>query len=152
MHASDDLRPGLGLRQLLVPSLLILWACPASIIGLFLGVLGLATGGRGQRRARVLEFHGGSVTWLLRHLPLLGGAMAMTLGHVVIGQDATALDESRQHELVHVRQYERWGPLFLPLYGAFSCWQWLRGGDPYRDNPFEREAFAIDALPPTHDV
>ena len=36
----------------------------------------------------------------------------MTLGHTILGQTDAALDISREHELVHVRQYERWG-LFM---------------------------------------
>ena len=128
-------------------SLLILWASPASLVGLTLGLLALATGGYVQRRAHVLEFHGGLVTWMLARLPLFGSAMAMTLGHVVIGQTAGALDAARPHELVHVRQYERWGPFFLPLYGVLSLWLWLRGANPYRDNPFEREAYGSDPSP-----
>lgn len=74
----------------------------------------------------------------------------MTLGHVVIGQTSAALDIARRHELVHVRQYERWGPLFLPLYGAFSLALWLRGRDAYRENPFEREAFENDGRHEPH--
>ena len=35
--------------------------------------------------------------------------MAFTLGHTVLGQTDAALDISRQHELVHVRQFERLG-------------------------------------------
>jgi hypothetical protein len=42
---------------------------------------------------------------------------------------------------VHVRQYERWGPLFVPAYVLCSAVIWSRGGDAYRDNPFEREAY-----------
>jgi hypothetical protein len=110
----------------------------------FLGAFGLATGGRLQRRGRVLEFYGGAVTWLLERMPGTDcGAAAMTLGHVVLGRTAAALDVTRQHELVHVRQYERWGPLFVPAYLLCSAIIWSRGGDAYRDNPFEREAFRI---------
>jgi hypothetical protein len=65
----------------------------------------------------------------------------MTLGHVILGRDVACLDHSRRHEQVHVRQYERWGPLFLPLYLAASLVACCRGLDPYVDNPFEREAF-----------
>jgi hypothetical protein len=43
---------------------------------------------------------------------------------------------------VHVRQYERWGMLFFPLYLFSSLLQIVRGCDPYLDNSFEREAFA----------
>jgi hypothetical protein len=65
----------------------------------------------------------------------------MTLGHVVIGRNEACLDRSRAHERVHVRQCERWGPLFIPAYALASGVVLLRGGRPYLDNPFEREAF-----------
>lgn len=120
-----------------------LWASPASLLGTAIGAVGLATGGRVRRRGRTLEFHGGAVSQALRRCPLPAGAMAMTLGHVILGQSAASLDEAREHELVHVRQYERWGPLFLPAYLVCSLLIWLRGGDAYRDNPFEREAYRL---------
>jgi hypothetical protein len=56
------------------------------------------------------------------------------------------LDYSRRHELVHVAQYERWGPLFVPAYLACSAWMWLIGRDPYLDNPFEEEAYGLEDL------
>jgi hypothetical protein len=118
-----------------------LWASPWTVVGLIAGVVGLATGGRMQRRCGVIEFSGGAVSWLLARLPYRPAAM--TLGHVVLGQCPAMLDHCRTHELVHVRQYERWGPLFIPAYLASSAIIWLRGGDPYRDNPFEREAYAV---------
>ena len=94
----------------------------------------------------VLEVHGGLVTWILTHCTLLeGGASAMTLGHVVLGRDELLLDLTRDHERVHVRQCERWGPLFLPAYLLASAYVFVRGGRAYRDNPFEREAY--DAVP-----
>jgi hypothetical protein len=64
---------------------------------------------------------------------------AMTLGHVVLSIDAVD-DELLAHELVHVAQYERLGPLFLPAYAAASLLALARGGDAYRDNAFEVEA------------
>jgi hypothetical protein len=51
------------------------------------------------------------------------------------------MEACRAHERVHVRQCERWGIFFLPAYLGGSLWAAMRGGDPYRDNPFEREAF-----------
>ena len=66
----------------------------------------------------------------------------MTLGHCVLGRTRADLVRSRRHELVHVAQYERWGPLFVPAYLLCSAWLWLRGRDPYLDNPFEVEAYA----------
>ena len=116
-----------------------LWASPWTLVGLCAGLLGLLTGGRGRRRDSIIEFHGGAVAWLLEHLP--NEPLAMTLGHSVLGRTEAALDLSHAHELVHVRQYERWGPLFGPAYLTCSLWIWLRGGDAYRDNPFERQAF-----------
>jgi hypothetical protein len=50
----------------------------------------------------------------------------------------------RAHEQVHVRQYERWGPFFVPAYLASSLWQGLCGRHLYRDNHFERPAFAAE--------
>jgi hypothetical protein len=65
----------------------------------------------------------------------------MTLGHVVLGLNQKALADTRAHERVHVRQCERWGPLFLPAYGLASAVAWARGQDAYRENRFEREAY-----------
>jgi hypothetical protein len=118
-----------------------LWASPWTALGLAIGLLGLLTGGRVQRRCGVVEFYGGAVTWLLQRFPV--HPAAMTLGHVVLGCVVDGLDACRAHELVHVRQYERWGPLFIPAYLGCSAYIWLRGGDAYRDNPFEREAYAV---------
>lgn len=123
-------------------SLAILWAAPWTVLGLMAGVAAVATGGRGRRVGRVLEFHGGLLDWLLRWVPIAGGAAAMTLGHCVIARTSADLDRSRDHELIHVAQYERWGPLFVPAYLAASAWMWLRGLDPYLDNPFEEEAYS----------
>ncbi len=67
--------------------------------------------------------------------------MAFTLGHTVFGQTDAALDIARSHELVHVRQFERWGPLMGPAYLGCSLVLWLTGRRAYLDNPFEREAF-----------
>jgi hypothetical protein len=64
----------------------------------------------------------------------------MTFGHVVVGRDQWTLASCRAHERVHVRQYERWGPFFIPAYVAASVWAILRRRHPYFDNPFEVEA------------
>jgi hypothetical protein len=123
---------------LLIP-LLLIWAAPASALGLVLALAALASGGGLRRRGRVLEIYGGLANRFLESCP--GGPMAMTLGHTVVGRTPAALDLTRQHEWVHVRQYERWGPLFIPAYLLSSLWLWLAGRDPYHDNPFEVEAF-----------
>lgn len=127
-----------GARRLLVP-LLVVWAGPASILGLLLAAAALASGGGVRKRGRVLEVHGGWASRFLESCP--SEPMAMTLGHTVIGRTPAALDLTRRHELIHVRQYERWGPAFIPAYLLCSLWQWLAGRDAYRDNPFEVEAY-----------
>lgn len=92
-----------------------------------------------------IEVHGGMIApFLRRGLPVLGPAAAMTLGHVILGRDQSCLNHSRSHEHIHIRQYERWGPLMLPLYLTFSITAAISGLDPYLDNPFEREAFDSD--------
>lgn len=119
-----------------------LWASPNTLLGLGFVPAALLSGGRVRRVDGVLEVYGPAVGWLLRRAGVLpGGILAMTLGHVVVGRDAAALAGCRRHEQVHVRQYERWGPFFLPVYLASSAAAYLRGRDPYRDNVFEREAF-----------
>jgi hypothetical protein len=123
----------------------VAWASPWTLLGLLVGLLAMATGGGGQRVGRVLEFHGGLLQRLLRRVPIAGGAAAMTLGHVVIARTKPDLDHSRRHELVHVAQYERWGLLFVPAYLACSAWMWVRGYDAYLDNPFEVEAYGMEA-------
>ena len=102
-------------------------------------------GGRTRVRSGVLEARGGALRQLLQAWPPFGGgAAAMALGHVIIAMTEEDLARHREHELVHVRQCERWGPLFLPAYAASSAWAWFRGRDPYLENRFEREAFAAD--------
>lgn len=72
---------------------------------------------------------------------------AMTLGHVILGRDMSTLDRVRDHEQVHVRQYEVWGPLFLPAYLSLSFILFICGRDPYMENPFEVEAYnKVDRL------
>ena len=119
-----------------------IWALPATMLGLMLASLALV-GGRVRIVAGVVEAHGPWLRWLLSIcVPLSGGAAAITFGHVVLGQDEHALNRTRAHERVHVRQYERWGLLFLPAYAAASIVAVLSGGHYYFDNAFEREAAA----------
>jgi hypothetical protein len=125
----------------LITILAMIWASPYTLLGLLLGLIGVCTGGRVRVRGRVVEFHGGGVKWLLKKFFWGQGAMALTLGHTVLGQTDAALDISRAHELVHVRQYERWGLFMGPAYLGCSLVLWLIGRRPYRDNPFERQAY-----------
>src|SRR5438105_513547 len=89
------------------------WVFHTTALGLCFLHLTLLTGGGSQVVNGVLEIYGGAAAFFLRHFTLLaGGASAMTLGHVVLGLDRGALARTRSHERVHVRQCERWGPLF----------------------------------------
>ncbi|MDP1563010.1 MAG: hypothetical protein Q8M16_16655 [Pirellulaceae bacterium] len=121
----------------------VVWASPNSLLGVCVGGVGLIVGTRVRFRGGCIEFWGGSIPWIFSRLPVRPGAMA--LGHVVLAIDEATLHRAGPHERIHVRQYERWGPLFLPAYGIASWWAWRRGRRAYRDNPFEVEAYEDDA-------
>jgi hypothetical protein len=121
--------------------LVYLWAFPTTLVGLIFIPESLLSGGV-QLVDGVLEAHGRMTRSFLTHCtPLKGGASAMTLGHVVIARNAELLDQTRAHERIHVRQCERWGPLFIPAYLSISLVLALSGKHFYEDNPFEREAY-----------
>ena len=124
-----------------VRCLAVAWAFPGTAVGLCLGGLAVALGGRCQGVGGALEFYGGPIPRVLGDVV---GAVAITFGHTILGLDRAILDSVRVHEHVHVRQYERWGPLFIPAYLACSAWLRATGGHPYLDNPFEVEAFQKD--------
>jgi hypothetical protein len=126
-------------------TLVYVWVAPVTLCALLLVVLGVVSGGRAKIVRGVIEVRGGLVTWLLhRGMPWSGPAAAMTLGHVILGRDQQSLETSRFHEHVHVRQFERWGLLMVPMYLGASVWCYFKGYDPYFDNPFEQEAFAAE--------
>ena len=122
------------------PLLRYAWASPATAVGLCAALVARAGGATVHRVDGVLEVAGGSVGRALSRLGPRFGFCAITLGHVIVGTDHRVLALCRAHEQVHVRQYERWGVLFFPLYAASSLWQAARGRRPYRDNHFERQA------------
>lgn len=122
-----------------------LWPLPVTLSGVLLAWLARRSGGEWRCVDGVLEASGG---WPARGLragfPFSGPVAAITLGHVVLGARPCDLDATRVHERVHVRQFERWGVLMLVLYPLGGLRAWMRGGNPYRDNPFEREARAAE--------
>jgi len=103
------------------------WAGPNSLVGL---VGGLTTRSRPVRWRGVLLFEDAS-GGLARFLRWRGFA-AITLGHVIVANRPLS-DGLLAHELEHVAQHERWGPLYYPAYLLGS----VLG---YRRNPFERAA------------
>jgi hypothetical protein len=121
------------------------WASPNTLLGMIAGAAMLGLGARVRRVQGCVEFSGGFVGSFIASPATACPYRAMTLGHVILGTDANSLDCAREHEQIHVRQYERWGPFFLPAYLASSVWQLLRGRRCYRDNYFEREAFSASS-------
>ncbi|MFO1265717.1 MAG: signal peptide prediction [Rubrivivax sp.] len=133
-------------------ALKMLWALPATLIGLVAGAGCMLAGARVRRHTGVLEvtLRGAGKA---RRAQRAGHArlarqqaspfarpwpfVAITFGHVVLAASPQDQSRHRAHERVHVRQYERWGPLFLLAYPAESAWQWLRGRRAYVDNRFE---------------
>lgn len=130
----------------LVKTVQVIWALPYTLMGIALGLLGLISGGRCIKSAGAIEFHGGAVTWFLNRIPIKPSAM--TLGHVIIGQTLDDLERTRDHEMVHVRQYERWGIFFGPAYFICSLIALLNGKNYYRDNAFEVEAYSTTTVRP----
>jgi hypothetical protein len=130
--------------RILIATVRYAWASPATLLGLLGVALTLLTRGRCSVVQGVFEARGGFATWFLRKVvPLEKGASAMTIGHVVLGRDQQALDRTRLHERVHVRQYERWGPFFIPAYFIESGIARWRGLDAYYGNRFEVEAYRV---------
>ena len=117
------------------------WASPATFVGLALAGIAGVFGATACVRKGVVEVAGGCLTRFVGSSGPLR-LIAITFGHVVLGVTHGALERERAHEHAHVRQYERWGVLFFPLYAASSCYELLRGRDPYRGNLFERQARA----------
>jgi len=135
MGAINDLSPAI---RLLFRGAALLWASPNTSIGL---ALGLILGGRFQVVDGVVEVHGPRIAYVLERMWV--PAAAITLGHCVLAQSAPLLHQTRRHERVHVRQYECWGPLFIPTYLLLSAGLALCGRDGYRENPFEVAAFRV---------
>lgn len=123
-----------------------LWALPVTLLGMLVALIARGSGGVLQRVDGVVESAGGWPAWILRRgLPFSGAVAAITLGHVVVGVSLAALTATRAHERTHVRQFERWGVMLLILYPLAGLLAWVRGGNPYHDNLFEREARAAES-------
>ncbi len=127
-----------------VKALVYLWTLPTSALALPLIVINALTGGSTHLHQGVVEVHGRWVRKFLNLGPF--EAAALTLGHVVLNQDDMARRLYRQHELVHVRQAELWGPLFVPMYLALAWRTWRRTGHGYWDHPWEVEAREISGI------
>lgn len=120
------------------------WALPNTILGILLGLPMIIVGGKANIVDGVIEFHGGWAGrfFATRPRPFCFGAI--TIGHTILGTCQNTLGVLRRHEHVHVRQYEQWGLFFLPAYGLSSLWEICHGRDGYRQNYFERQAYAVE--------
>ena len=125
---------------MLLKLLRYIWVFPTTLIGLMVVGLTLITGGSVQIFSGAIEAWGGFAAWIFKRVIRHG--CAMTIGHVINGLDEYSVCRYRQHEHVHIEQYERWGPLFVPLYLASSVLAWVEGKHVYHDNVFEREAYS----------
>jgi hypothetical protein len=120
-----------------------LWPFPITMFGLILAGIVKASGGACSRHGNALEASNGAASRLLWLMNPWGNIEAITLGHVILARDTDTAARLRTHEHTHVRQYERWGMIFPFAYLASSAIAVMKGGDAYRDNVFEREAFAV---------
>jgi hypothetical protein len=112
--------------------------------GLVIALLAVLLGAKAQARNGTLQVVGGRLSTGIARLPTRLSIQAFTNGHVIFAVSQVAMDRYREHELVHVRQYERWGLLFPFLYLGSSLIQKWRGQDPYFTNRFELEAQKAD--------
>ena len=117
-----------------------IWASPYTALGVAVGAIAVMLGARAQFGRNALEF-------LDNPFIAFVGKAAITLGntiHYAPGRapedrvrryDRAGIVTLGEHERAHTLQYERWGPLFLPVYVA--CWlPWI----PPAGNRFEHAA------------
>lgn len=124
------------------------WALPNTAVGALVLPLAMRPGGQIRMVDGVIEASGPLIDTILRRcVPIDGGASAITFGHIVLGRDGATLEATRQHERVHVRQCETWGPAFIPAYLLAGLWAWITGQGAYEGNWFERQARDAAAVP-----
>lgn len=104
------------------------WTAPSTVVGL---VLSGAGGGTITWNREVGAFVATGVGGLSAIMLRSFGMTANTLGHTVVCTRDEVSQRLLDHEAVHVRQFERLGLAFYPLY------LWLSARHGYRDNPIE---------------
>ncbi len=115
------------------------WSAPTTAVG-WLAILLAGRDVSRTRRDAVVLVTGPGVARLFDRLNPRLGIGAMTLGGVILARDEATAAQHWRHELVHVAQARRWGPLFLPAYGLASLVAQTTGHDAYLANFFELEA------------
>ncbi len=118
----------------------LFWASPCSAVGLLLGVIPMALGGKAVWKRGALEVtyrqNQNSCGKFAQALPFRG----IVFGHVILAVTDEELCHIGPHERVHVEQYECWGLFFFPAYALSGLWQLFRGRSPYWYNHFEVQA------------
>ena len=112
------------------------WASPNTLLGLLLGALSFQ---RPRARDGVLVFDGPPRGFVL--ILRAFRRSAITFGHVVLSDQALE-GGLLLHELHHVWQYERLGPLYIPIYLLV----WVFTG--YARHPFELAAIYAEGARP----
>jgi hypothetical protein len=105
-----------------------IWTVPNTVLGLVLGAFTFQLP-RAHGGAFVFDRRPRGLTRILRVM----NRTAMTVGFVIVAAvpvEGTLL----AHERHHIRQYSRWGPLFIPVYLMLA----IPYG--YRRHPMERAA------------
>lgn len=117
----------------------VLWALPLSLFGLVLALPIRILHGRIDRVSGIvpaLLVRGPLADRLLQRHPF-GPMAAMAVGHIVIARQHGLTAHTLRHELEHVLQAARWGPVFPFAYLAASAWALLQGRRAYWHNRFE---------------
>lgn len=111
------------------------WALPSTLIGLLL----LAT----VYWPSSVRWSSGALDVVARRGLIPRWAAGQTHGWIVFYRDDRQSEKRdlRVHERFHVAQCMTWGVMYPVLYGLSSLWALVRGGDYYRDNVFERQAY-----------
>ena len=121
-----------------------MWALPTSAVAFPFVMANGVSGGQTILWHGVIEIQGPLVRYFLSRSFVR--ASAMTLGHVILCCDNDCRNRFRAHELVHVQQAERWGPMFLPFYLGMMAWTWRRTGQGYWFHPWEIEARELSRI------
>lgn len=117
----------------------IIWAFPMTLLGILFAIPVLLFRGKVQLvrgHTVALLVRGPFASWTLGRHPY-GPMAAIALGHIVISEKQGLSARVLVHELTHVRQAARWGPLFPFAYLASSAWAAMKGKDAYWHNTFE---------------
>ena len=112
---------------------------PWTIIGIFCAAISIPTGLSYSMSSLTVIFTVHSFWWYT-WLPRQKGARGMALGNIIL-LGPNRLQGDIEHELVHIRQYQR-APLIHPLLNLVET---IRKG--YRNNEYEDEAYRIAGNP-----